>query len=379
MRLFDLAFSVSSTTISKKTIHCKAKFRATLTLMLAAFIFGALVAGGRAQTLPPTTAADQSGVQPYGSYDGGGIDVISLTTGTIKINYPMLSYPQRGQLHLSFNLQLDNKLQHYAQETFDGYTQFVWGYIPPTSGYLVPRRTVGNLIWVQRVGMFGVPSQTSHKVGNITYTNNYENWSIMNADQSIHPLGNQGTMSWTTYPPDTVDSYQVSTGPFETLDGSGWRATGSEEPYVETTEYTVATPTAIIGPDGIQYSSTGTTDTMTDPNGNIITNTSTTITDSLGRQIPMGTTTAQTSVCPAGPLTVTSAVAWNPPGYNGGTATYTYCMATVTPNMNTDPSPPGIIGLSPFGVMQSIVLPMGRPGSLSTTTLMPPKPTTVSL
>ena len=347
-------------------------FSVLFRFLLAFALWAAFLATAQAQTLPPTTAADQNGFQPYGSYHGGDIDAISLTNGTIKINYPMVSYPQRGQLHLSLNLQLDNELQHYAQECFDPQDcEMVWGYVPPTSGYTVTRSSVGPLIgqgvlgpfiWVQKVGMFGVPSQTSAKVGLITYTHNFENWSVMTADQSTHPLGNQGTTSWTTDPPDTIDSYQVSSGPFEALDATGWRATGAETAprYTTPPSYGGATPTAIIGPDGVKYTSTPTTDTMTDPNGNVISNTSTTITDSMGRQIPMGTTTASTSVCPSGPLAVTSAVAWNPPGYNGGTMTYTYCMATVTPNMNPYLPPPGADGLGAINVVQSIVLPNGQ-------------------
>jgi hypothetical protein len=67
------------------------------------FLFGAAKTL-HAQTLPPPLSDDQLGLQPFESYHGGAIDAISLSTGTLNIKMPFLTYPQRGKLQLSFDL-----------------------------------------------------------------------------------------------------------------------------------------------------------------------------------------------------------------------------------------------------------------------------------
>src|SRR6185437_9010583 len=64
----------------------------------------------------PVTADDQMGIQPYQSYHGGEIDHIGLTSGTLALDYPFLSYTQRGQLGLSFHLFYNNQPQHTAEQ-----------------------------------------------------------------------------------------------------------------------------------------------------------------------------------------------------------------------------------------------------------------------
>ena len=39
------------------------------------------------------------GLQAYQSYHDGDFDVINLSSGTLNLNLPFLSYPQRGELH----------------------------------------------------------------------------------------------------------------------------------------------------------------------------------------------------------------------------------------------------------------------------------------
>src|SRR5580700_4775747 len=81
-----------------RNLRCPIGF---LTRLLATMLLAVLPPLAHAQTPPSPTAADQTGAQPFGSYSGGGFDRIDLTNGTVTIDYPILSYPQRGSLHLS--------------------------------------------------------------------------------------------------------------------------------------------------------------------------------------------------------------------------------------------------------------------------------------
>ncbi len=45
-----------------------------------------------AQTAPDL----QRGLVPYGAYEGGNLDNVSMTTGNLNVRIPLISYPQRG-------------------------------------------------------------------------------------------------------------------------------------------------------------------------------------------------------------------------------------------------------------------------------------------
>src|SRR5260370_10390899 len=51
----------------------------------------------------------EQGLNPYQLYEGGQIDRIGVTNGNLYIHIPLLNYPQRGILRLSFSLQSNNK------------------------------------------------------------------------------------------------------------------------------------------------------------------------------------------------------------------------------------------------------------------------------
>ena len=57
------------------------------------------------------------GATPYSSLHGGDLDSILLNNGNLLLHIPLVSYPQRGQLHLGFFLVYDNRLinvDHYT-------------------------------------------------------------------------------------------------------------------------------------------------------------------------------------------------------------------------------------------------------------------------
>ena len=60
--------------------------------------------------------------KPYGSYTGGAIDTIDLTTGNVMLDIPLISYPQLGTLpSLSFSVELNNAVPRCAVPIFDDF------------------------------------------------------------------------------------------------------------------------------------------------------------------------------------------------------------------------------------------------------------------
>jgi hypothetical protein len=57
------------------------------------------------------------GFHPYGSYEGGSVDTVSLSNGALNIQIPVVSYPQRGDLHLSFSLRYGSKAWSVAHNS----------------------------------------------------------------------------------------------------------------------------------------------------------------------------------------------------------------------------------------------------------------------
>lgn len=327
-----------------------------LKLVMLFFVSGACSVSATAQTLPPTTAGDQLGLQPYESYHGGDIDYVNLTNGMLNINTPFLIYPQRGKLHLSYNLFYNNRWQHRGEFCPPHVTcEWLWGYqaIPPT--------TAPSTVSVQLAQGYSVLGKTVPYVfnpgKNTQYTIYYANWSLEMPDGSQHTLGNLGTMTELNYDPSYYEQYS---GPWETLDASGWRVNGTFQSSGEL--YGAGIPTSVIGPDGVMYNTS--TAFEEDSNGNAITNNNGVLTDSLGRQVSGTSVSASTSACPQPPqvlLPVASATGWSVPGPNGANVEYIYCYAAVS--INIAPQYPSDIYPAYTGtqtLLQSIVLPNGQ-------------------
>ncbi len=303
------------------------------------------------------------GMQPYQSYHGGDIDSISLTSGTLTMGVPFIVYPQRGKLHLSFNLFYNNQWQHQAQLCIPHAScTVIWGYTAPVpAGSELPlERSDAYVGLAQAFDVLGVTVPSKYP----DYTINYANWSLQMADGSKHPLANLGTMTEI----DSPDFNVQYSGPFETLDATGWRVNGILTSGPGTWEG--GFPTSIVGPDGVSYLTANAFEE--DPNGNKITESSGTITDSLDRQIPLpptagsssNTTTAGCPVPPQVLLPVAFAVLWSPPGPNGVNVPYKFCYATVS--INIAPQNPNFNGYSgTMTKLQSILLPNGQTWNFS--------------
>jgi RHS repeat-associated protein len=324
-----------------------------------------------AQTLPPTTADDQMGLQPYQSYHGGDIDHIGLSNGTLSLDFPFLEYSQRGNLNLSFHLYYNNQPEHYAIECIPDPTPnnpnnqkcfFAWNFTPVASLLPVDKGDV-FVGWAGQMAFYSTDSVV--KVGGAANAVNdhYSNWSIQMADGSKHVLGNLGSFTWIN---TSTDNYSVASGPLEALDATGWRVNGS----LTTDDYGTTAPalTQIVSPGG----GLGGTE---DANGNVITITGTTtageatgFSDTLGRQIPAPPTAqsasnTDTSTCPVPPqvaLPVAFAVMWTVPGPNGGSSNYKFCYASLTINRPPVNSSAPYQGTSNQNILQSIVLPDGH-------------------
>jgi len=71
-------------------------------------VFGFLTLG--LQSLRAQVDADyEQGLKPYGTYESGKVDAVSMTNGNLTVQIPLLSYPQRGGLHLDYELVWNNK------------------------------------------------------------------------------------------------------------------------------------------------------------------------------------------------------------------------------------------------------------------------------
>jgi RHS repeat-associated protein len=120
-----------------------------------------------------------------------------------------------------------------------------------------------------------------------------------------------------------------------------------------------------------------------DVNGNQITYSASSITDTLGRNIPQppkytGQASTTTTEGCTGPLQVTYAYAWNPPGLSGNALSYKLCYATVAISIPTSPDGT-IIGRTASAVLlQSVVLPNNQAWTFEYSDRDPADPATVN-
>lgn len=281
--------------------------------------------------LPAPTGDDQLGEQYLGAYHGGDIDSVSLTSGTLSLKFPFLSYPQRGKLHLGFSLMYNNQPQHYALHAITHENPFYqWGYFPYQNPLPVEKGDV-FVGWDEQVAV------TFRGYDNVTgppknpVNNYYANYMLQLADGSEHTLANMGGTSTNTL---GTNSYSLtSDGPFETLDATAWQVLGPYQAGMLQYGQEPLTALSVIDPDGLMYSPG-----EEDPNGNFITNSGTALTDSIGRSIPLPPTYNSTSNtsdggCPTvNGVAPSFAVAWTVPTF-GGTTTYTFCYGNVYINI----------------------------------------------
>jgi hypothetical protein len=158
-----------------------------LVVVLICCAFFLTAASSIAQTLPALASPDQLGGYPYDMYHGGDIDRINLNFGTIALDLPFLSYPQRGALKLSFNLMYNNQPQHIGCLLVPpDPCQATWAW--PTNLNALPREN-GNVFvgFTQAVGVTASVATRTTQIGTTTYTYYYANWSVLMADGATQP------------------------------------------------------------------------------------------------------------------------------------------------------------------------------------------------
>lgn len=274
----------------------------------------------------------EQGLKPYGSFEGGDFDSISMVNRGINLHIPLVSYPQRGNLHLGFYIMYQNPVYEAQQVNclqVKPYTctfQYIF--------YRAPQiQIVPDFLLIASCSLCG--------------TGGY--YQVADPDGQTHQLG------------------QISSGNWVSLDTTGYNYN----------------PTSAVLTDrhGIQYATTTTQNRqiylskVEDTNGNMITSTADPYggdqvwTDTLGRSIdnpppPTGpdqwtpNVTSNFSGC-TGTLTTTTAVNWTIPGYNGNMI-YKVCYAQVNVIATFTTCGANCTGINQSDtVIQSIVLPNG--------------------
>jgi RHS repeat-associated protein len=263
-------------------------------LKTAAILLGVLTP---ALPLPAQQNANlEQGLKPFGLYQGGDLDSVSMTNGNLTLHIPLVSYPQRGgKLRLDFFIRYNNKGWH-VEEYIDGSgierQKWDWG----GSGVEVVRdqKVRVKTTIVRGTNWYGEPYMANLK-------------DAITADGSSHQL--EGT----------------------SVDATGITLSGGP-----------------IDRAGVRYTSTSVDINVEDPNGNKITTSTSGWTDTLGRLIPgstastgtyglnrepglvPGVATTDFTSCPSGTV---AARTWNLPGPSGlSTIKLCYAALTLTPS-----------------------------------------------
>lgn len=288
---------------------CSAFIACAITTLV--LLFAAMAANAQ------TVAGAEQGMKPYGSYEGGNIDSISMVNGSLTLHIPIISYPQRGgKLHMDFYLYYANTI-------------------------LKPLATC---------------SAQTHMCSSSTYTVSRNNGADPISIVSVFPaLGQTSTTS-----PYTVTTFD---GAVHTLLQIG--GTGDNYVSVDATGYFFNPVSGVlIDRDGTRYTGTGTF-TVEDTNGNLVTENEVQgeFSDTLNRQIPApsaATSTSDFAGC-TGSQPTTRADLWSPPGPNGEPSKFKLCYASFSFPSITAPDCSGTCqpGSQTLTYLQSLVLPNG--------------------
>ncbi len=261
----------------------------------------------------------EKGLKPFGSYQGGSVDSISMVNGTLTLHAPFWSHPQRGDLSRNFELGYDYRGWEIREECSEWTgCYYYWWWLGATldvgdwSGIGVTQRPIQIS-----------PSVLIHLV------------EAKTADGSTHSLVNTGSYFEaidTTGIKVTLPNGQNIFGDWA-LDRHGRR---------HATTYNTA---AVRREDrnGNQFA--------VDAAGHLI--------DTVGRDLTgSAISTADFTGC-SGPLPIHHAVIVQQPGFGGGTLDLKYCYVSFHLEQEGDPDLP----LSGYSMnkyfKQSIVLPDG--------------------
>ena len=248
----------------------------------------------------------EQGMLPYRSYEGGDIDSISTVNGSLTLQIPLLSYPQRGgKLKASFSLYYDNpRLQPNA--VCNGFTKHCMiSYYDLDYGQLVSSLQ-GGVDGTAMNPRADFPIRVSAVLlGTGCCPNGVQYYQAQMADGAIYDLGQLAA------------------------NGSTYRAVNASGLVLTSAGTSSQT---LVDRDGVTYGTRNSNPSIEDSNGNLITATSSSATgwiDTMGRSIPSPTNTTSTTDLSHCPSSATSATLWSPPGASGGSSQFKYCWASI--------------------------------------------------
>ncbi len=283
----------------------------------------------------------EQGIKPYGSYEGGDIDSISMVNGGLTLRIPLISFPQRGgRLHFGVSVIYNNPIYTLLDNRVNGRCPtecYTWEMGSASSSN--PNTGAGLSVVFDLPGMTDVVTFPGGQ-GSCPLIMNYK---VVEQDGAAHLMSTTNNGNWLSL--DTTGYAYNGLGVL--ADRQGTQYTYNLVQYVAQ------------GQNCGSYLPT-TLNRVQDVNGNYITaNSSGGYTDTMGRAIPAsGLSTTDYSYC-SGSLATSSAVVWNFPGPNGGTAQFKVCYAQFP--INYTPTCAGYVQCygvgGPRGQIQSIVLP----------------------
>jgi RHS repeat-associated protein len=295
----------------------------------------------------------ENGLKSFGSYHAGNIDHIDLSNGALNVDIPLISYPQVGG-----KLKLDFVLQYHNSGNYDDCVYDQNGNCSSYSGE--PELDHG---W--NVMEDGAPFAMV-LCGDILDYTNYDfscTGSVYSSDGGVHQIFPESNM--TTWRPFDSSGLQV------TLSGlPNWQDTYTET-VTDSSGVTYSGNGCLVSAfnfggynqnTGNNYYSGMGADVVPglrqDANGNRITcSSSTGWTDTMGRVIPQAVPAnpSDAPACPTGPLPVSSAFLWTPPGLEGGTYPIKFCLGTMTETSNFGWTPSSYTAYP----LQTVILPNG--------------------
>jgi YD repeat-containing protein len=262
--------------------------------------------------LAQTNVNEEQGMKLFDSYHGGDLDSISMTNGGLAIHIPLVSFPQRGNLDLSFSAFASSKQWRLRVNPVEcanpsdpngctpmwipmirGTFQPQFGSVPVQGVYVA-----SSLDWLP-------DNECNVTPGNENNGNTAEyDWSaaITAPDGNVHSFGSGISFGGTVCP----------TPPYRALDASGILQSDAN---------------TFIMPNGTHFNFQN--NSVVDANGNTITIGSTSYIDTLGRNvaIPPFSTTSDVTNCPSGSI---ASKQWTIPGLAGGTRTFKLCYSNVS-------------------------------------------------
>ena len=247
------------------------------------------------QLLAQTDPALETGLKPFGSYQGSDIDFVSTTTGRLHVHIPLFSVPQLGgRLHADYFVLYDSAAYSY--------------FCPPPPATGCANIEIQTTPWMQTgawVQTDAVPAITQTDLYNdpghdLDYSGTIV--SVLDPEGAAHRMGAFPAGAFTTQ--------------MQALDASGYSLSLNQTNWYYPTVYDA---------NGNNYNTS--TGVMHDAIGNSMTAplfTRSITSDTLGRSIPAPPQSQGGALCP-------NWSSWQVPGnsQNGGTVTYQLCFAQV--------------------------------------------------